>query len=304
VKYDKIPFSAEQHIELLKSRGLSILDEKRAIKYLTNVGYFRLTGYMYHLQKNDGSHQFQEKAEFNDIILHYKFDKELRTLIIEYLERIEVALRARLTDKYSLNHGFYWFTNYDLYDDKNFFNSINDEIKERFIDPQERFLKSFKNKYVSENLPPSNMAMEILTLGKLSRLYRALSNKGEKMEVADEFGLPSTVLSSWFIYLTNVRNICAHHSRLWNRRITADRPIIPSRQKYKFNGDLPEDFNTTLYGVISMIDRLLKGINTGNSFVIRIVDLIDKYSPVINTAHMGFPKEWKENPAWRGSKID
>jgi len=297
MKYGKLPFTPDQHVELLQSRGLVISNEERAKRYLNNVGYFRLTGYMYHLQRNDGSHQFLDDVTFDDVILHYQFDKKLRVLVIEYLERIEVALRARLTDKFSVSHGFYWYTQYDLYDDKAVYNSINEEIKERFDDPQERFLKSFKYKYHSENLPPSNMAMEVLSLGKLSRLYKGLSNKVEKRAIAVEFNLPSTILSSWFIYLTNVRNICAHHSRLWNRKITADRPTIPNRQQYRFNGDLPEDFNTTMYGIVSMIDRLLKNINTGNSFINKFIALIVKY-PSINTGLMGFPIDWKKNSAW------
>jgi abortive infection bacteriophage resistance protein len=299
----KIPFTAGQHIELLRSRGLHVPNEGRAIKYLNNIGYFRLTGYMYHLQINDGSHKFLDNITFNDIVLYYQFDKKLRALVLEYLERIEVALRARLTNSFSIKYGFYWFTQYDLYDDKTVYSSINEEIKERFDDPQERFLKSFKFKYSSERLPPSNMAMEILTLGKLSRLYKGLSNKDEKTTVASEFGLPSTLLSSWLIYLTNVRNICAHHSRLWNRKITADRPIIPTRKKYKFNGRLPNDFNTTIYGVVSMIDKLLSKINAGNTFIDQVANLIKDY-PTINTSLMGFPNDWKINATWKSRPID
>lgn len=298
MKYEKVPFTINEHIELLKARKLSIPNEERAKKYLGNIGYFRLTGYMYHLQKNDGSHEFSDNISFNDIITHYNFDKKLRSLIIEYLERIEVALRAKLTDSYSNKYGFYWYTNYDLYDNKNVYDLINAEIAENFVEPQERFLKAFKNKYTSESLPPSNMAVEILTLGKLSRLYKGLSNISEKMAIANDFGLPSTILSSWFVYLNNVRNICAHHNRLWNRRITADRPTIPSRKKFQFNGELPSDFNITLYGIVSMIDRLLDNINSNNRFIDKLIKLFEKY-PNINVELMGFPKDYKENPAWK-----
>lgn len=299
MRYTKTPFTVDQHIQLLKSRGLNILDEERAAKYLSNIGYFRLSGYMYHLQKD--LHQFIEEVTFNDVILYYKFDKELRSLVLEYLERIEIALRAKLNDKYSLNHGFYWYTQYGLYDDKTVYDAINEKVRDRFENPQERFLKSFKNKYTSESLPPSNMAMEVLTLGKLSRLYKGLSNNEEKAEIAKEFNLPSTILSTWFMSMANVRNICAHHSRLWNRKITAYPPKIPSRKKYQFNGVLPNDFNTTSYGVISMIDRLLNEINSNNTFVDKFVGLIEKY-PLVNMRFMGFPEDWKDNPAWRKEK--
>ncbi|XOV66077.1 MAG: Abi family protein [Fluviicola sp.] len=298
MKYTKEPLTSAQHIVLLKERGLKINDENRAKKYLENVGYFRLTGYMYHLQENDGTHLFKDGTTFNDIILHYQFDKRLRSILLLYIERIEVALRAKLTNYFSLNHGFYWYTEYDLFLDKDVYHNINEEIKEYFKDPQERFLKSFKFKYQSESLPPSNMAMEILSLGKLSRLFQAVVNDVEKGSISNDFGLPSTILSSWFIRLTIVRNICAHHSRLWNRTLSASQPVIPSRKKHKFYGSLPDNFHTSLYGVISMIDRLLKKINPTNSFISEITSLVNKY-PTVNTTLMGFPREWRENPAWK-----
>jgi abortive infection bacteriophage resistance protein len=86
------------------------------------------------------------------------------------------------------------------------------------------------------------MALETLTMGKLTRLYKALKNDTEKMQIASDFNLPSSILTSWIIYLTNVRNICAHHARLWNKRVTADQPLIPSREKYKFKGEITSNF--------------------------------------------------------------
>jgi abortive infection bacteriophage resistance protein len=195
MKYSKVPFTPEEHITTLESRGLDITDKERTKKYLSNVGYYRLTGYMYHLQSEDGTHHFKSGTSFNDVILHYQFDKKLRILILTYIERIEVALRAKLNDNYSLNHGFFWYAMYDLYEDKNQHDTINKYIRDYFEDPQENFLKAYKFKYHSEQLPPSNMAMETLTLGKLSRLYKGLKNDTEKQKIALDFGLPSTILT-------------------------------------------------------------------------------------------------------------
>lgn len=300
MKYNKPPLDFENQILLLKQRGLIIEDELRAKKYLNNVGYFRLTGYMYHLQKQDGSHFFQEGTTFNDVVAHYQFDKKLRTLMLEYIERIEVALRAKLTDKFSLNHGFYWYTNYDLYLDKGVFDVVNEDVKRYFEEPQEQYLRAFKFKYSSESLPPSNMAMEVLSFGKLSKLFQAVVNSEEKGEISKEFGLPSTILATWFMRITMVRNICAHHSRLWNRRLTASPPVIPTRKKNKFPGTVPADFGKSVYGVIAMLNRLLEGINPGNSFVDRVISVIKSY-PNINVKYMGFPEDWEQNPAWKNS---
>ncbi len=297
MKYTKKPETPEQCCLILKERGLIINDQDRAVKYLKNVGYFRLTGYMFHLQSKDGNHTFIEGTKFEDIITLYQFDKKLRGVISEYLERIEICLRAKLTDKYSISNGFFWYNNIDLFDDKEIFEKINTEIKVTFEDPKEQFLKWFKHKYTSESIPSSNMALEILSLGKLARLYKALKNSGGKSEIANEFDLPSATITSWYIYLANVRNICAHHSRLWNKKVTADRPIFPSREKYRFKGENFNDSNTTLYGIISIIDRLLSSFNANNSFTQKIETLIAEYS--VDCKLMGFPENWIETANWK-----
>lgn len=297
MKYTKKPEIPEQHCEILIERGLVIGDKERAIKYLKTVGYFRLTGYMFHLQSNDGKHCFVEGTKFEDVIMLYQFDKKLRGIISEYLERIEICLRALLTDKYSSQYGFFWYSQINLFEDNEIFETINKEIQDTFYDPKEQFLKKFKFKYTSENIPPSNMALEILSLGKLARLYKALKNQDGKSEIAAIFSLPTNVITSWFIYLANVRNICAHHSRLWNKKVTVDRPTFPSREKYKFKGECFDDSNTTLYGIISIIDRLLLSFNPQNSFTKKIEQLIDEYS--VDCLLMGFPAQWKETANWK-----
>lgn len=298
VHYDKPVLSIQEQIDLLTERGLIFEDHVRPKKYLETVGYFRLTGYMFHLQSKDGNHKFIKNTKFEDIILIYQFDKKLRYLLSEYIERIEVAMRSFISNEFSKNYGFFWYTNHNLYADKGIHTTITDQVKESFSKASELYLKSFQQKYTSEFFPPSNMAMEILTLGKISRLYSGLKNDIEKQNVAHSFNTLSHILSSWITYITNVRNICAHHSRLWNKKVTANRFLIPSREKYRFNGSIPDDFNTTVYGIISIIARLLKAINPQNTFISKGKALLHLY-PGINVADMGFPADWKENPAWK-----
>jgi len=256
---------------------------------------------MYHLQTRDGNHSFISEVSFDNIINLYQFDKKLRAIIIEYMERIEVAVKAKLTNKYSINHGFFWYKNDALFADKEIYYNINTEIAETFVEPQEGFLKSFKFNYKSEPSPPSNMALETLTLGKLSRLYKGLHNNAEKIEIANEFNLVSSLLTSWLVYLTNVRNVCAHHSRLWNKKITADRPTVPGREKFRFNGTMTDDFNTTMYGIISIMNKLLISFNPENRFTLKIENLIEEYS--INATLMGFPEDWKTEAHWYKENI-
>lgn len=314
-------------IALLEKRGLKIENKERAIKYLTTVGYYRLTGYMYHLQSEDGSHNFKADVSFSDIIDTYQFDKKLRYLLAEYIERIEVAMRTLLTNSHAIAYGFFWYTDSGFYKP---FVPLDREVKEQleaerkkiprkhidmhayitncildsFTTATEAFITTFKTNYTSERFPPCNMAMEILSLGKLAKLYEALKSSNEKQCIARTFNLSDVILESWLIFITNVRNICAHHARLWNRRLTADRFIIPSKKSNRFNGDLPDNFNRTVYGTLSVMIRLLEGINPENGLLNKFKILIDEY-PKINLTYMGFPQGWEQNPAWaRPQEVD
>lgn len=299
MNYEKPPLSHEDLIIKLKNRKLIIEDESRVISYLKNIGYYRLSGYMFHLQLNDGTHFFKNGTSFDEITSYYKFDNKLRILLLSYLDRIEVGFRARLVDNFSINYGFFWYSDQSLYNNIIVYNNVLDEIQKMFTQPQERFLRAFKQKYTFEPNPPANMAMEVLSFGKLSKLYQGLKNDSTKIDIALTLNLPNPeILSSWLIHLTNVRNACAHHSRIWNRRFTADKPIIPSRKKHKFNGEIPENFNTSIYGVVAIMIRLLNVINPNNSFESKLFNLLDEY-PILDLKAMGFTDDFKSNPAWK-----
>lgn len=319
MKYQKLPITISQQIDLLKSRGLKISNEDSAIKYLSTIGYYRLSGYMYHFQLADGSHKFKPDISFNDIIDTYNFDKKLRYLFAAYLEQIEVAMRALLTNSYANTYGFFWYTNPIHYTKipvpgkikesiakgkirlpRKYFDThqyINKAIDASFAKATELFITKFKSNYGTERRPPANMAMEILSMGKISRMFEALKNAPEKQQIANRFKLPHHLLSSWLIYLTNIRNICAHHARLWNRKTSADRFIIPSKSSLKFNGEIQENFNISLYGSFSVLSRLLNVINPENNLEKNFKQLLSEF-PKINITYMGFPADWEQSPAW------
>lgn len=300
MKYQKPATEIQEQITLLKDRHLIIPCAERAEKYLKTIGYYRLSGYMYHLQMADGSHIFKEKTTFDDIIDTYNFDKKLRFLTMAYLERIEVAMRALITNYYSIKNHFYWYDESihfikppeipEEIDQKvksgeislprkyiNTHTYVVECISEAYRTSNNVFMKKFKNKYTSESMPPCNMALELVSMGCISRMYEALVNSSEKQGIAAEFELPHVLLSSWLIFLTNVRNICAHHGRLWNRKLTADKFQIPSREKFRFKGSVPDKFDQTYYGALSVMIRLLNKINTGNSLEKKFKSLLDDY---------------------------
>lgn len=309
MKYSKPPLNIDDQIELLKSRGLIVDDYDRAVKYLSSVSYYRLSGYMFHLQNKGNESKFIEGTDFCDVINLYTFDKKLRCIFLEYLERIEVCFRTRLLNTYSTNHGFYWYLNKSYFLDKNDLGtekieilSYNDYVLKAVLgsvkEPKEQFLKAFVSNYNSETYPPENMSFEILSFGKIVKLYTCLKNTEHKLEIANLFNLPTgKYLSNWLQFLNDVRNVCAHHSRLWNRKFTFNKLSFPGRKKYAIIGSLNNYSGMNLYGAIISINHLLKSFNETNSFIKKIEELIELHD--IPTSNLGFPSDWKIRAPWR-----
>lgn len=117
-----------------------------------------------------------------------------------------------------------------------------------------------------------------------------------KRTIARYFGVANSVMVSWLHAITYIRNICAHHSRLWNK-ILGIRPIVPRRTTYPFVS-IPNSSNNKVYYVLCMITYLLDIINPSNTFREKLRDLFVEY-PNIDVAAMGFPCDWQNEPLWR-----
>jgi len=100
--YTKPPLSVQEQINLLKSRGLQIPDESRAIRYLQNISYYRLSGYMYPFLVNTKQHIYKTRTTFDNILNLYHFDRELRLLVFSAIEKIEIALRSQIINQFSV----------------------------------------------------------------------------------------------------------------------------------------------------------------------------------------------------------
>ncbi len=114
--YNKPPLTIEEQIELLIERGLSVPDKERAVHYLRYISYYRLSIYARFFQYSGSTeHQFRSGTSFDDILTLYTFDRELRLLVIDAIERIEVALRGTISYEFSIVAGANWYANSDLF---------------------------------------------------------------------------------------------------------------------------------------------------------------------------------------------
>ncbi len=312
IRYNKTPLTFEDQVELLKCRGLDIEDEKKAITYLKEISYFRLSAYF--LPYQNTKDKFNNGTTFQQIIHTYTFDRELRLLIFDCIERIEIAIRTQVI--YSMAHHYndsHWQDEKSLFirpyynkvgylvDPYSEFQSIISKAKTART--QELFIKHYLNKYSTPSNPPSWMCLELLTIGELSRLFKGLLRNQDKKRIADFFDVHHRVFISWLHSLTYVRNICAHHSRLWNRDLAVEpdrllKPVGPWISK-------PFENNKRVFYFINILKYLLIRSNPGNRLKDRLITLFEKYQN-IPIKYLGIPSDgqgnllnWENEPMWK-----
>ena len=295
IPYTKQLISFEEQVDLLKDRGMSVENEDKAVHVLQNVSYYRLSGYWYPLLEDKENHVFKPGATFDTVFAIYKFDSKLRKLIITELEKIEVAVRTQIVHILSQRYDGYWFTNAALFTSPTKHAKALIKIAEEYNRSDEEFVTAFKNKY-SNPFPPSWMTMEITSFGSLSILYSNLKPGKTKREIANYFGLPDTVLESWLHSIVYLRNICAHHCRLWNR-VLSIRPLMPRSPKKQFIQDKTVS-NKRTYFILCMVIYMLNTVNPKHSFIVRFKKLLAEY-PNIDVKAMGFPVNWENDPLWQ-----
>jgi len=301
MRYNKKVTSVEEQLQQLTERGLSIDDPEVAQRWLLNVSYYRLAGYWWPMQADKVLHTFKPNSRFSDVVALYEFDRELRLLLFGVIERIEIALRTKLIHFLSLEHGFWWFTDISRSADAKSHAKNLSAILGELERSKEVFITEHNKKYRDdERFPPAHKTLETASMGTLSKIYGNLHNAvRSKNKIAQEFGTVNhSYLHSWLQTITQIRNICAHHGRLWNRNLPGtpklmpmppDRWIskVPSRNEYHM-----------LYVHLCCMKYLLNRIDDGYSFSARLIYLLDQY-PNVDHKALGLKKDWQNEPLWQ-----
>jgi len=297
MKYIKQSFEITSQISLLKQRGLIVTDEVKTAHYLSNISYYRLRAYTYPFQDNsDENHPFIKEVSFDDIINLYVFDRKLRLLIFNAIEKIEIASRTKIIYYYSLKHGSHWHLKPELYENAVYFANQIATLNKEVNRSAETFIKHYKNKYSDPAEPPCWMSLEVASFGLLSKLFSNLKNDETKRGIAGEFGLKnSTILENWFYCLSIIRNITAHHGRIWNRRT----PMMKIPQKTTFTYLNNKDvYANKIYCAISTIVYILNIISPNHDFKQSLIELMNN-CPLLQEKEMGFPTDWRNEPIWK-----
>lgn len=297
MNYTKPPISIADQIALLVQRGLAVPDPAKAALYLSNISYYRLRAYTYPLQDNtQANHPFRAGSTFDQVLDLYVFDRELRLLVFDAIERIEIALRTQIIYEFAIAYGSHWFEDPTLYKNTNLLRNDLRGLDKEIQRSSEAFIHHYQHKYTNPLRPPSWMSLEVTTMGLLSKLFENLKMCQAKKNIARHFGLGHPkVLESWMHTFSNARNICAHHGRLWNRQLT-QAPIMPNNTTHPFLAD--QNINPhQIYAALSCMLYEIKIISPGSHLIAKFKQHIEQ-NPTVSLVEMGFPQNWQQEQVW------
>ncbi len=287
--YDKPSLTFDEQAELLLSRGL-IAEKSELIDLLRVVNYYRFSGYLYTFRDfRFETGFFLSNTKLTDVLKIYEFDKELRFLLFEGLKRIEICFKTKLAYHFSQKYGAFGYIEKDNFPNisKKQHADFLRESSNQTRRSKEYFVKRFFDKYGdSHYVLPIWMLVEILSFGTVGHVFEGLENSLKK-EISACFEVEHGVLISWIKCLCYIRNLCAHHSRVWNR-VLAIKPKIPKKRKTDEWKDVK---NNKIFCVILIIISMLKSLNLSEDWVEKVGRLFEENEEMLKK--MGFPEKWK-----------
>lgn len=310
----------QQQISLLINRGLAVPNEAKTSKYLKHIGYYRLSGYWYPFRKKladnmlpDNGYQrsehFIDGAKFQDIIDLYVFDKKLRVLLLDAIERIEVSVRTNIAHLLGSRDPFahlhpaqlhgHFVKHKDLQSNKSAYDKWLSNLNILINRSSDDFVNHYREKY---GYPfPIWVVIELWDFGMLSKFYQGMRVE-DKLAIAQYYGINDWhVMQSWLRCLNYIRNCVAHHNRIWNRNII-ERPKLPKFDEItSFNHILKNTkCHTRIYIVFCILIHFVEQINPGSAWKHRVSHLIKNFpqSQAINIHNMGFPESWSKQKIW------
>lgn len=299
IPYTKQPLTFEDQANLLLRRGL-IADKELLVSRLKEVNYYRLSAYWHTFRRPDDG--FIPETTLDEIWDRYVFDRRLRLIVLDMIERIEVSLKTKFINVFSLEYGAFghldtnnfWLNNNRVNSHANLIKTL----RENAVKSQEAFVEHAKCTYQEFPDFPLWKTCEIMTLNNLFTMYR-LTFQSVQKKFASQYGLKHDDLYSWIKTFNYVRNICAHHSRLWNKEFVV-KPSIPPKFKspeFYIPVIIKED---KLFGTLTIGKYLMNRIAPQSKWKERLIALLAEH-PKIPIKFMGFPPDWQECPIWANS---
>lgn len=218
-------------------------------------------------------------------------------------EHVEVALRGSWAYQLAHSGGPHAYLQSSLYRDRREFRSSKLKLQQAVARSSETYIDHYRRKYIQPKLPPVWMVAEMMSFGQLSRWYTNLADRGLRNRIASPLGLPETVLVPLVRHVTDMRNICAHHGRLWNRGFL--HPPKLAQKPADLNGSLDLSSNQApakLYNGLTLIAHVVRTIAPDSSWAADVGTLIRSH-PTGEVSSMGFPSDWEARPLWTAKRL-
>ncbi|MDN4616236.1 Abi family protein [Leifsonia sp. F6_8S_P_1B] len=323
MQYGKPHLTLDEQMAQLAARGLRIDDSPSARRVLETVGYYRFSAYAYPFRQPlavgvvpETSVQFRadtfvEGAAFGWAQQLWGFDRALRLLILDAVETVEIALRAKVSFHLGHRDAFGHLSRASLDpakcdrpDAEHPGSSSYDVWRDRFVQHQERavsedFIRHYVEKYDARL--PVWVATEVMELGQLVRLFGFMTDGDQSLVSKDMAGVSGAVFARWLKVINYVRNLCAHHARLWNRRLTYKLGRIPENAPGLLHLNAIPNSRERIYAVCAVVCFLTDAIRAEDAWGRRLAALIDRFPgslPVAPETDMGFPDGWRPLPLW------
>ncbi|WIB15413.1 Abi family protein [Curtobacterium sp. MCPF17_050] len=327
MQYEKPWLPIDAQIEKLRARGVVVDDDALAADVLREVGYYRLTGYLHPFRESSPvvDHtgrarlvvldQYRSGTRLEHAVDLLEFDRCLRSLVIEGVDRIEVALRAQVGHVFGRRSPFAHedpasFTPaFTAPDDRSTTGSRHGDWLERVRARQdasdEAFVVHFRTVY--DDRMPIWALTEILELGHLARLFSGAQND-LATEIARAFGVPTKrLLVSWLASVNYVRNVAAHHARLFNRKLVNaprrprgdDVPLLAHLSAT----DAPKSFG--VYSILAVMAYLLRSVPSDVDWAERVAALLARFpeNPHVDLRSMGALPTWLACLLWTPGRV-
>ncbi|MGK0464234.1 MAG: abortive infection bacteriophage resistance protein [Lentimonas sp.] len=284
---------AEQ-LKILQNRGLTVNDEDAALHILKHHSYYRFSAYRFPFQ--DAIDRFRTGTTFADLWALYCFDRIMRQLVSEACKAVELSIRARWAYCLSEKYGSQAYEVQTVFRNLQRHTQLLARLDKELNRSDEVFVTHYRNNHGMQR-PPIWGACELMSFGLLSRFFENISRTSDKKGIAQTYDLSVDGLKSFLEHSVYLRNLCAHHSRIWNRRFTIT-VSLPQSRPFKIISSLHPPEGRRIYNLLVLLGHMLSMVEPKSDWKQRLRVHLETLNGPSHT-EMGFPADWRERDFWK-----
>lgn len=287
----KTPTTFQEQVNKLKQHGMAVDDETEAERILSEINYYRFTGYALQYRKEATKSDYVKGSSFNTVYKIYQFDETLRDVFRKYIEKAEIYYRTLISYTFSLikctkpPHDQH-------YDENNFLNKKGyNEVMDSFKKEKNYYKDSLivkHHKLMYSGKMPLWVIVELMSFSNTSKLYNSMY-PSEKDAISAQVGIGADTLENHLHCLAVLRNKCAHAARLYNTDFNP-----PAKFTRVFLKKHPEIKNNSLFAYTLVLIKRLPEKDIKNELIKDLSDVIEDYPRVVDLSKIGFPENYKD----------